>query len=67
MATLMASPMMSQSSTSTFPEGDDEVLEIQKLKYHCQHHHHYHPSSNSSSAVPILPVDSDQYCKFFKN
>ncbi|PON95010.1 Basic-leucine zipper transcription factor [Trema orientale] len=65
--TAVASPSVaSQSSTSKFPEGDDEVVEIKKPDNQ-RHHHRYPPSSDSSSAVPMLPLDSDQYREFLKN
>ena len=60
----VASPSVaSQSSTSKFPEGEDEVVEIKKPDHH--HNRYPHPpSSDSSSAVP---ADSDHYRQFLKN
>lgn len=61
----VASPSVaSQSSTSKFPEGDDEVVEIKKPE---NRNHLQPPSSDSSSAGPVLRIDSDQYHQFLKN
>ncbi|KAM6565223.1 hypothetical protein CsatB_025221 [Cannabis sativa] len=55
--------LLSQSSSSKFPEADDEVVEIKKP----ENHRHHLPSSDASSTVTMLPGDSDSYREFLKN
>ncbi|XP_062080917.1 light-inducible protein CPRF2 [Humulus lupulus] len=58
--TVATSPsLVSQSSTSKFPEADDEVVEIKKP----ENHRHHLPSSDAT----MLPGDSDSYREFLKN